>query len=92
MNELNIFNLSPSIGSLASGNFAELAMQAGIDPYKVDNQQFTKMFVLVDGIYSKYSRFDKGLSQPVSSAEIAFHLGRKGHAKILSVHLELQLI
>jgi Plant transposon protein len=50
MNDLNILNLSPFFDTVATGNFEKLEQEAKVVPYKIDNQQFTKIFVLVNGI------------------------------------------
>jgi Plant transposon protein len=60
---LNIINVSPFLTKITDGSFAELEADAKVIPYTNLNQQFTKMFVLVDGIYPKYARFVRGLSQ-----------------------------
>jgi Plant transposon protein len=81
MNDLNILSLSLFIRSTTNGSFGQFELEAGIVPFETANQQFTKMFVLVDGISPKYSRFVRGLSQPVTKAEIAFTSWQEGACK-----------
>lgn len=62
LNDLNILNLSPFLESLTDGSFAEL--EKSVVPYKIGNEVFEKLFILVDGIYPNYSRFVKPISSP----------------------------
>jgi Plant transposon protein len=47
-------------------------------PYEIDSQQFTKMFVLIDGIHPKNAQFVRGLSQPILKSAIAFASWQEG--------------
>jgi Plant transposon protein len=80
-NDLNILNLYPFVEKITNGTFAQLKQQAGTVPFLIDNQQFTKMFVLVNSIYPKYSSFVRGLSQPITKPEIAFTSWHEGARK-----------
>ncbi|KAG7373891.1 plant transposon protein [Nitzschia inconspicua] len=70
LNDINIFNQSPFLRSLTDGVFNEL--ESDVVPYSIGDEIFDKMFVLVDGIYPRYSRFVKTLKQPVSQSEQRF--------------------
>lgn len=67
LNDLNILNLSPFLESLTDGTFADL--EKDVVPYTIGNEQFDKLFILVDGIYPAYSRFVKPISQPVGEEQ-----------------------
>jgi Plant transposon protein len=81
MNDLNILNLSPFLDTVTNGDFAKLEQEAKVVPFTIDNQQFNKMFVLVDGIYPKYSRFVRGMSQPITETEKKFTAWQEGARK-----------
>ncbi|KAG7371563.1 plant transposon protein [Nitzschia inconspicua] len=70
LNDINILNQSPFLRSLTDGVFNEL--ESDVVPYSIGDEIFDKMFVLVDGIYPRYSRFVKTLKQPVSQSEQRF--------------------
>lgn len=72
LNDLNILSLSPLLDRLVDGSFMELEKKAGVVPYCISNQVFDKCFLLVDGIYPRYSRFVKGIKEPISNEETAF--------------------
>ena len=72
LNDLNILNLSPLLDRLVDGSFVELEEEAGVVPYSISEEEFDKCFLLVDGIYPKYSRFVKGIKEPISPEETTF--------------------
>jgi hypothetical protein len=72
LNDLNILNLSPLLGRLVDGSFVELEKEAGVVPYNISEEEFDKCFLLVDGIYPKYSRFVQGIKEPRSPEETTF--------------------
>jgi hypothetical protein len=72
MNDLCILNISPLLRKWTEGTFTALEQEAGVVPYVVGDESFDRMFVLVDGIYPKYSRFVRGLPQPVTDKEVRF--------------------
>ena len=45
---------------------------SGVVPYKIGDDEFEKMFILVDAIYPSYSRFMIGVKQPISKQEVWF--------------------
>ncbi|KAG7362040.1 plant transposon protein [Nitzschia inconspicua] len=47
-------------------------LESDVVPYSIGDEIFDKMFVLVDGIYPRYSRFVKTLKRPVSQSEQRF--------------------
>jgi Plant transposon protein len=68
---------------LVDGSFKTLEEAAGVVPFDVGGKNFNALFALVDGIYSRYSRFVKGISMPVTAEEIAFLHGRSRLERIL---------
>jgi hypothetical protein len=74
MNDKNILSMSPLLGSMIDGTFEELEAEAGVVPYTIEGtvEPFQKGFILVDGIYPRYSRFVKGIKEPMGPAESRF--------------------
>lgn len=70
LNDTNILALSDFLESLIDGTFKK--REAKIMPYKINNQSFNEMFILVDGIYPRYNRFVRGFSCPIESHERAY--------------------
>jgi len=66
MNDLNILALSPLLERLIDGSFDELEKEARVVPFKIEEEEFSKLFILVDGIYPKYCRFVKGIKEPIT--------------------------
>jgi Plant transposon protein len=64
MNDSCILNLSPLFDSFLSGSFEEL--ESFVAPFEISEEEFDKLFVLVDGIYSQYSHFVKELKIPLT--------------------------
>lgn len=67
LNDVNIMNLSPLFESLLNGKFEEL--EQVVCPYSLGGETFDKLYILVDGIYPRYSRFVKGMKEPVTMEE-----------------------
>ena len=73
LNDLNILSLSPFMDQLLDGSFCDLEKEAGVVPFHLDQEeQFNKLFILVDGIYPKYSRFVRGIKQPITREQKKF--------------------
>jgi hypothetical protein len=74
LNDLNILNLSPLMGRMTDGSFNATEREAGVVPFCVGEEEgeFDKLYVLVDGIYPKYSRFVRGFKEPVTAEERRF--------------------
>jgi Plant transposon protein len=81
MNDLNILNLSPLLESITNGTFAKLEGEAGMVPFLIDGQQFTRMYFLVDGIYPKYSRFVRGFKEAITEEETRYTGWQEGARK-----------
>ena len=72
MNNINIFNVCPFKDNLMNGVFDYREDLSGVVPYKIGNEEFLKMFILVDGIYPSYSRFVKAIKQPITQLKVWF--------------------
>lgn len=72
MNDLNILNFSPLLERLLDGSFEEIESGCERIPFTVGDQEFCQSFILVDGIYPPYSRFVKGITQPITDEERKF--------------------
>jgi Plant transposon protein len=74
LNDLNILNLSPLLNKLTDGSFIELERSTGVVPFSFPGtaREFDKTFLLVDGIYPKYSRFVRGYKEPITPFEEKF--------------------
>jgi hypothetical protein len=51
LNDNTILHLSPFMDRLLHGTFHELEAEAAVVPFMIKEEQFNKVFVLVDGIY-----------------------------------------
>ena len=67
LNDLNILNISPLLEAWVDGSFC--ALEDEVTPYKIGDQEFNLLFVLVDGIYPRFTRFLKGFKEPISRPE-----------------------
>ena len=70
LNDINIMNLSPLLNGFLDGDFE--AREAGATPFNIGSEEFNKLFLLVDGIYPRYSRFVKAIKEPISHNEKKF--------------------
>ena len=81
LNDKTIFDLSPFQECLLDGSFEERERQSGVVPYRIADEEFNKMFVLVDGIYMNYSRFVKGIKIPSTNEEAKYTEWQEGVRK-----------
>lgn len=70
LNDKTILSLSELYDKLIDGTFLE--MESTSVPYNISREEFNKLFILVDGIYPQWSRFVKGMKEPVFEAERRF--------------------
>jgi hypothetical protein len=66
---------------LLDGTFHELEAEAAVVPFKIKQEQFNKVFVLVDGIYPSYSRFVRGIKVPATREEKKYTSWQEGARK-----------
>lgn len=69
LNDLTILSLSPLLDRMVDGTIHDLEKEAGVVPFKIGRHQFNETFLLTDGIYPSYSRFVKGIKEPITVAE-----------------------
>ena len=69
LNDVNILNLSPLTDMFLNGEMADL--ESEVTPYTIGDEAFNQLFILVDGIYPKFSRFVKAYKEPVGDYEKA---------------------
>jgi hypothetical protein len=67
--DLNVLQQSPLLERMVDGTFHQLEEQADAIPFCIGNEEFNKCFILVDGIYPKFSRFVKGIKEPTTNIE-----------------------
>jgi hypothetical protein len=72
LNDLNILGLSNLSVMLLDGTMEKLEKEAGTIPFQVSEDDFDKMYMLVDGIYPKYSRFVQGIKDPLNERDKKF--------------------
>ena len=70
LNDINILNMSPLMDRILDGTFQEL--EKDLVPFKIGDEEFNRLYMLVDGIYPKWSRFVKAILQPVRRDERKF--------------------
>jgi hypothetical protein len=80
-NDLNVLALSCLLKVFLDGSFQGLEEAAGVIPFDIKGDVFREMFLLVDGIYPKYSRFVKPLHDPVTDQESSFSAWQEGAQK-----------
>jgi hypothetical protein len=81
LNDLNILNLSPFLDALLDGSFEEIEELSGTVPYHVLEEEFKRLYVLVDGIYPRYSRFVRSFKDPLTKKEKYFSAWQEGARK-----------
>jgi ribosomal protein L32 len=69
MNDINILSLSPLMGKMLDGSLHDLETESGVVPFMIEEEQFTRVFFLVDGIYPSFSRFVRGIKHPITEKE-----------------------
>ena len=69
LNDVNILNLSPLTDMFLNGEMADL--ESHVTPFFIGAEEFKQVFILVDGIYPKFSRFVKAYKEPVGDFEKA---------------------
>ena len=79
LNDVNILTLSPLLEMLLDGSFEEL--EKTVVPYKIGEEIFDKLFIFVDGIYPRYSRFVKALKEPITDEEKALTTAQESARK-----------
>jgi hypothetical protein len=63
---------------LLDRTFHELEDAAAVVPFMIKEEQFNKVFVLVDGIYPLYSRFVRGIKVPATREEKKYTSWQEG--------------
>jgi hypothetical protein len=54
---------------MLDGSLHKLEKEAGVVPYKIGDEEFDKLFFLVDGIYPRYVRFVKSYRVPITAEQ-----------------------
>jgi hypothetical protein len=73
---------SPFMDRLLDGTFHELEDEAAVIPFMIKEEEFNKVFVLVDGIYPSYSRrFVRGIKVPATREEKKYTSWQEGARK-----------
>ena len=67
LNDKTILDLSPLLQALVDGTFID--KEQDVVPFVIFGEEFSKMFILVDGIYPQFSRFVKGYKEPAGPME-----------------------
>jgi hypothetical protein len=82
LNDINVLQLSPLMQRLCDGTFGQTEVDSGVVPFDIGAWgQFNHTFMLVDGIYPKWSRFVRGYKEPVTDDEKAFTSWQEGARK-----------
>ena len=64
-----MLNMSPLLDRMVDNTFHQLEQEAGVVPFKINGETFDKCFLLVDAVYPKFSRFVKGIKEPITPKE-----------------------
>ncbi len=54
---------------MLDGSFHQLEEASGVVPFSISEEEFNKTWITVDGIYPQWTRFVKGIKQPVGRKE-----------------------
>jgi hypothetical protein len=68
-NDNTILSLSPFMERFLDGTFHEVEEEAGVISCEIMDEEFTKIYSLVDGIFTSYSSFIRGINEPATSKE-----------------------
>jgi hypothetical protein len=80
LNDTTILSLSPLMSRLTDGTFHQVE-EAGVIPFEIMDEAFTKVFFLVGGIYPSYSRFVRGIKEPATRKEKNYTSWQEGARK-----------
>jgi hypothetical protein len=69
LNDISILSLSPLLDRMVDGSLHTLETDSGCVPFRIGDEKFTLLFLLVDGIYPHYSRFVRGIKEPITEKE-----------------------
>ena len=73
LNDLNILNMSPLMDRMLDGSLDEVEKEAAVVPFKIgQHDAFNNVYILVDGIYPRYSRFVRAIKEPITAEERSF--------------------
>lgn len=80
-NDINVLKLSRLMNSFIHGDFHLREREAGVVPYEINGETFNELFILVDGIYPRYSRFLKSFKEAVEPHKKAYSAWHEGTRK-----------
>jgi hypothetical protein len=81
LNDNNVLQASPLLDMFVNGKMETLEKDASVVPFNINGEKFDKLFVLVDGIYPRYSRFVKGIKEPLTNQESRYTSWQEGARK-----------
>jgi Plant transposon protein len=61
--------MSPVLDRMVDRTFHQLEQDSAVVPFEVNGEEFNQYFILVDGIYPEFSRFVKGIKEPITQLE-----------------------
>lgn len=79
LNDTTILSFSPFLDHLVDGTFEKV--EEDVTPFTIGNESFDKMYILVDGIYPKYSRFVHGIKEPATDKQKKYTKWQEGCRK-----------
>lgn len=80
-NDLNVLDSSNLLKMILDGVLEELERDSGAVPYEISGQVFHQLFILVDGIYPRYSRFVRGFKDPLTPEDRVYSSWQEGARK-----------
>ena len=86
MNDRSIWAMSPFLSRLIDGTFSNL--EKSVVPYKIGGEEFRYMYILVDGIYPRLSRFVHCVKQAIQQKDKVYTACKRVLEKTLNVPLE----
>jgi hypothetical protein len=76
LNDISILSLPPLLDRMVDGSLHTLETDSGCVPFRIGDEEFSLLFLLVDGIYSHCSRFVRGMKEPITEKERKY-IGRQ---------------
>jgi hypothetical protein len=71
-NDLNVLDRSNLQKMFIDGTMECLERQSGATPFEIAGEVFSQLFLLVDGIYPPFSRFIRGMKDPLLNIDKVF--------------------
>jgi Plant transposon protein len=69
LNDVSILSLSPLLDRMVNGELHVIEKDSGVVPFRIGEEKFQLLFILVDGINPLYSRLVRWIKEPISEKQ-----------------------